>query len=458
MKVFGETIKKAIIDSAGVPFREQSLVAFIQKVTYVQKSVLVDPAVVEHVIGIQRSANGQIYYIFYLDRSLHCSIASKDFSSLVQMPLSKEKNIPYVHISNDNNYHSSAYGVSVINVDTESNAHILQFCNSRLSQMFCEGLHSCFSHNEKKRGLSTGVDVESESNSSQGSNSNTPNKTFIPSITLGFTNQCTQVYHKSRSSLFGHIRPYLRDGNLSNGCKRPLYELIRKVLLNSPFPKRFTMSSFDDNHEYTKVRKSLLNELKLMLVGDEDEFENDLLLCEGIAILIPFGIGDHRDVLNDSSEGMNGVVAVHGTVPINDDTIANGTDSGAEFRSFLALNGYTDCFPCSVILYTRRIYHFYAERMGRMMRLRSKDPLHNVVLWALTERVGDIVDYNTTVFENENFIELFEQKGYVRDDSRFKDRAMRTTAMYDKMVSQFGLSIQSKTTDVETCTHLVFFC
>jgi hypothetical protein len=64
------------------------------------------------------------------------------------------------------------------------------------------------------------------------------------------------------------------------------------------------------------------------------------------------------------------------------------------------------------------------------------------VLWALTERVGDIVDYNTTVFENENFIELFEQKGYVRDDSRFKDRAMRTTAMYDKMVSQFGLSIQ----------------
>ena len=437
MKVFGEVIKKAIIDSAHVPFHEQSLVAFIQKVTYVQQSVLVDPAVIEHVIGIQRSGNGQIYYTFYLDRSLHCSIASKDFSSLVQMPLSNEKNIPYVHISNDINYHSDAYGVSVINVDTESNENILQFCNTRLSNMFCEGLHSCFSYNEKKRGLSTGIDVESESNSSVGTNTTTPNKAFIPSITLGFTNQCTQVYHKSRSSLFGHIRPYLRDGNLSNGCKRPLYELIRKVLLNSPFPSRFTMSSFEDDQEYTKVRKSLLNELKTMLVGEEDEFENDLLLCEGIAILIPFGIGDHRDVLNDSSEGMNGVVAIHGTVPINDDTIANGTDGGAEFRSFLAINGYTDCFPCSVILYTRRICHFYAERMGRLMRLRSKDDLHNVVLWALTERVGDVVDYNTTVFENENFVQLFEEKGYVRDDSRFKDRAMRTTAMYDKMVSGF---------------------
>ena len=455
--VFGDVIKKAIIDSAGVPFYEQTLVAFIQKVTYVQQSVLVDPAVVEHVIGIQRSGRGQIYYTFYLDRSLHCSIASRDFSSLVQMPLSKEKNIPYVHISNDTNYHSNEYGVSVINVDQESNGHVLQFCNSRLSQMFCEGLHSCFSHNEKKRGLSTGVDVDSGSNSSVDSNCNTPNKTFIPSITLGFTNQCTQVYRKSRSSLFGHIRPYLRDGHLSNGCRRPLYELIQKVLLNSPFPDRFTMSSFVDNHEYTKVRKLLLNELKSMLVGDEDNVGDDLLLCEGIAILIPFGIGDHRDVLNDSSEGMNGVVAVHGTVPINDDTLAQGTESGLEFRSFLEANGYTDCFPCSVIIYTRRICHFYSERMGRLMRLRSKDALSDVVLWALTERVGDVVDYNATVFENENFMELFETKGYVREESRFQHRSMRTTAMYDKMVSEFALVIQSKRTDIEIYTHLVLF-
>ena len=266
---------------------------------------------IEHVIGIQRSERGQIYYTFYLDRSLHCSIASKDFLSLVEMPFSENKKIPYIHIRNDMNFHSSEYGVSVINVDTEMNGHVLQYCNSRLSKMFCEGLHSCFSHNEKKRGLSTGVHLETDTNASLCINSNTPNKTFIPSITLGFTNQCTQVYSKSRSSLFGHIRPYLRDGHLSPGSRRPLYELLQKVLLPTPFPDGFTMSSFVDDNEYINVRKSLMKELKLMLVGNEEDFGDDLLLCEGISILIPFGIGDHRDVLNDSSEGMNGVVAVH---------------------------------------------------------------------------------------------------------------------------------------------------
>ena len=91
------------------------------------------------------------------------------------------------------------------------------------------------------------------------------------------------------------------------------------------------------------------------------------------------------------------------------------------------------------------------------MRLRSKDALSDVVLWALTERVGDVVDYNATVFENENFMELFERKGYVREESRFQHRSMRTTAMYDKMVSEFALVIQSKRTDIEIYTHLVLF-
>ena len=163
-------------------------------------------------------------------------------------------------------------------------------------------------------------------------------------------------------------------------------------------------------------------------------FTNDFQV-EGIAILIPFSIGDHRDTLNCNISGMNTVVAIHTKIKITNTTLNPAEQSSNELQNFLNEIGYTKEFPCSVILYSRKICHSYSMRMAKMYKIRRKDQLREMIFWALHDRVGDIVDYNGNVLDNDKFGEEFYQMAEKKKESRFQGLALRTVAGYTKCVS-----------------------
>ena len=431
-------ISETVAQCTSLSFDDQTLLCLIQKKQYIPQSILVDPQQVDYVLGIQRSLIGQVYYTFLLDRSLHCSIPTDSFIKFITTSYKVNKVIPYVHVPNGTNYTSEDKGLAVINVDTTENGSPISYCTDRLAEMFSAYLAEAFTHNERKRGSSSASPPSSPNSRTLlvhedlNIKNNLPNRKFIPSITLGFTNQVTQVYAKSRSSLFGHIRPFLRDGGIPESARNGLLLIVKRVFSASPFKNRFHLQGSDQDNSYVCIRKKVITEFEKLLGGTD--FSGDFL-AEGIAILIPFGIGDHRDRMNDFTPGMNGVIAIHCKIPINDRTLPSTHPASSELRAFLKNNGYSSTFPCSVIVYTRKICHYHALRMSKVIKYRASCHLRDTLFWALTERVGHIVDYDHCVFENMNFSQMFHDKAEVKLKSRYTGRAMRCIAAYNKMVS-----------------------
>ena len=182
----------------------------------------------------------------------------------------------------------------------------------------------------------------------------------------------------------------------------------------------------------------LIEEFQKLLGADE--IYSDFRV-EGITILIPFSIGEHRDLMNCSEDGMDTVIGIHVKLALS---ILNPNDeSDMELRDFLKLCGYNVTFPCAVILYSRKVCHAHALKMTKVIQCSREDTLRQVVFWALTKRVGHVVDYNHFVFDNNSFLEYFEKEATVRKESRFNGHALRRVASYDKMVSRVLMNLKN---------------
>lgn len=448
--MFHSGLNKKILDaiaqsSSDLTFNEQSLMIMFQQNKSVRRSVLVDPYDVTHIVAIQRSASGQIYFTNALERSLHFSVASTSFSDFTNIVYRKGNDIPFYYVPNTVNFYDSTTGICVINDDSQLEDNPIEYCTSCLIEMFKGGLANAFNHNERKRG-GNGKNSHAKASAHQDSQDgprtlnlredlrakdNRPNRNFIPSITLGYTNQVTQKYKESRSSIFGHIVPYLRDGNLPQQTRPHLLRLVKKALDSLPCGKCFDVEKHDDGI-FVRLRKSMISDFEELMGIDTS---GGTFRVEGIAILIPFNIAEHRDTMNCSVEGMNNVCAIHVKIPIDDLTLNPNNEACNELREFLKTLGYESEFPCCVILYSRKCCSAHCKREAKIIRYQDVDALHDCLFWALTKQIGDIVDYNSIVWDNDEFTKWFFDNAESIDSSRYSGLAVRSIAKYDKMVS-----------------------
>ena len=414
-------IKTAVAEASHSNFDEQALTVLYQDKTHVSSSVLVEPTEITDVVGIQRSTMGQIYYVHSLEKSLHFSLRNERFNSLVSLNYGNKEIVPYLFVGNGMNYKDKSLGVSVINKDDESCGTPIRYCTNCAIEMFRHGLASAFTFNEKKRG---------HASKDRSSAKNKQSSKFIPTISLGFTTLITQEYKNSRYTICGNVRPFLRDGNVPEIARFHLLRLVKKALRECPIDQCFDVESLSESKIYKDLRKQIIGDFENVLGGRG--YSGDFRV-EGIAILIPSVIADHRDVMNCTLPGMNHVVGIHMKIPLS---VLDIPDSHTKhFRAFLQTKGYTKEFPVAVILYSRRVVHAHVEKMCRMIHHSEKDPLRKTVFWALTKRVNHIVDLNNLVFDNVNFQSYFNSRALIKKSSKYGGPALRTIASYNKLVS-----------------------
>lgn len=252
----------------------------------------------------------------------------------------------------------------------------------------------------------------------------------LPTITLGWSNTDANQYKNNRSTIVGTIKPYLRDGGLSSESKRFLLRAIECAIRAIPNGSMcFNVQDETDKHVY-KHRMEMMKQFEVLLGGDGKSSD---FRIEGVTIVIPLGIGPHRDSLNDSEKGMSSVVQINSRIPMTTKTIPGGQDS--MLWKWLELNGYSTWFPCSLILYSRRCVYKYCVKEAEMVRFAEKDALRNCINFALKGRVGCDVDYLSTIWDNDKFLKRFQKQAIVKEASRFNGKMLSLTAAYDKTVS-----------------------
>ena len=476
-----------IANGGKLHFEMQSLVCLFQdeKKQKNNQTKVVDPSKVVRIICIQRNEYGQIYLVQGLERSLHFTIATSEFPKLVQQPYPSDassRNVPHFLIKSSSNYISGDKETIVYNATSDvmklderapPEQLVIKKCTQLIIDMFDNGLSDCFCYLEKKRsgereancpaddaidglcGISfqsmvTGLNEnESQVTSSSRSSRRRARKkkknkkksshkkktdsapeSALPTITCGWTTNDANQYQHNRSTIASTLKPFLRDGGLPFNIRTNLLDLIEFVLKSMPKGSVCFEIDREKDSLVLKFRKEMAKQFASMLgkIGDDDIFR-----VEGIAIIIPLSIAAHRDTLNCFCEGMSSVLQINARIPLNNQTIKGGRTS--VLWKWLETNGYSDWFPCTVILYARKCVYDYCVKMAEMRRFSETDSLRRCLNWALLHRVDSVVDYHGSIWNNDKFQDKFMREAKIFKNSRFGGIMMELTASYDKTVS-----------------------
>ena len=186
--------------------------------------------------------------------------------------------------------------------------------------------------------------------------------------------------------------------------------------------------------DFKKAQMDMISDF-YKLLGGKGDCNFCFFRIEGITIIIPLGIGPHRDILNCFLQGMSSVLQINTHIPMNETIIPGGRYS--VLWKWLELNGYSKWFPCSIILYSRKCVSTYCQKEADMATFAAKGALHRSIHWAIMKRIGTPVDYLSYVWNNDLFIDHFMKVSKKKKSSLFNGRFMENTASYDKTVSYF---------------------
>ena len=250
----------------------------------------------------------------------------------------------------------------------------------------------------------------------------------LPIISFGYTQSDCQVYGSNISTVAGTVKPSKMDGNLPKNLRKKIIELVEIVLEYIPDECTFEVT-FLDSEKKKETRTMLMSELKEFLGGNSlvDHFR-----IEGGTILIPIGIGWHYDVMNCCIVGFDCVISVNVDVPINQKTFSSGGET--VLAKWLSINGYQNSFPCSIILYSRKVVNSYCQKISLSFLLGENDLLRKATHWALCDRVGKPEDYLSQIWNNVNFPHLFKQNATIYKKDTFRGKCLKRTPAYNKMV------------------------
>ena len=257
---------------------------------------------------------------------------------------------------------------------------------------------------------------------------------------MGWSTQNSHEYKNHKCTIAGNIKPFLRDGNIPEGAKRPLSKSIKLVLSQLPIDHCFNVEKETD--ELVKeLRKDMIAGFHEMLGGSR-KYDSSFRI-EGITIVIPRAIGKHMDTLNCSRPGMTTVVCISVVIPMKVATIKGGKTS--KLWIWLEQNSYSKSFPVNILLYTRKAVYHHCLKVAGTRRIGETDPLKDILVWAFTERIGSSVDYHNRVWNDFDFPIKFKETAKKKCTSRFGGKLMLCSEHYDKMVSDYCFILLSNT-------------
>ena len=305
----------------------------------------------------------------------------------------------------------------------------------------CQSGGSVFSKSQRRRQRKKSVRDKKNHRSSIASSHGTDLKSFLskmkcslPTITLGWSQADSNQYKQTKATIAGNIKPFLRDGRLPSPILKHLLNAVRCAVFALPVQCVFQLETAEVN-TINSIRKGMVDQLEKMLGGEEAD-SNLNINVEGITILIPCGIGFHKDTNNCSRPGMESVIQINCNIPMNEKTIVNGNES--DLWDWLIGNGFRTHFPCSLILYSRKCVGAICQRVQDMEVFSNGDKLTCLLKWALMDRVGSIVDYESTVWNNDDFPNDFAKLSVCERNvsgRSFRGTMMKTVACYNKIVS-----------------------
>ena len=455
-----------------------SLVTFIPA-TEGKKNKQMDKALADlssllGILSIDRNKFAQIYLQQVLHNSGHLTLPTRPLlhhlqRNLIKAATSSFPKVRFCHIPSSDNYISHDKRFIVLNddsdlqeiqkmgIDTHSTHTPLKDCQDDIVNLFRDGLYKYFEFNNNKRSTNirefnskrpneddsvcTASSKRSKrrrykdsARAAKKKKSTNPeltiNKHALPTVTIGYTQNDTNQYSENMSTVAGTIKPCLRNGGMSLRVSRRVISLVETVLKALPSDQCFNLDSISNEFGERDERRKLISELNTYLGGDGD---TTYFRVEGIAIVIPLSIGYHKDTLNCDRLGMQSVVSINSMVPIDEFTLPE--KHSKHLRQWCKLNGHLKSFPCSVILYSRKCVGSYAYNMSIANRMSGKCLLRKTVFWALRQRIGDLVDYRSTVWNNVDFVLRFSKEAKVRKDGCFRGKYLVRTASYDRLVS-----------------------
>ena len=423
----------------------------------------------------ERNESGQFYVTQSLDGNGHYSSHTGVlFNDLYKGTFTPRRNsdgqttirpgIPFCHIPKTMNYANQDNSLLVINNDqlcyddigiTSSVPFPIAKATEMITKLFENCIELAIEYDDSKR-TATSVNDPSEDPCNQtecdlSSASTTTNqlekqsiKDFggnekklnvksdtLPQVTLGWTNQACHLYADNPCTISGNVKPCLKNSKVPKCANKYIIDIVELALKLLPGDNVFNLDKLKNNQGKER-RKQLFAEFKGHLGGNSNV---EFFRVEGITILVPASVGWHRDTMNDSREGFQSVVSINANVKINNRTMPFGV--GSYFGKWLELNGYTESFPCSVILYSRECVGGYCEKIGESERLAGKNMLNRLVKHGIVDRVCDVVDYRYQVFHNDMFCDIFRANArYPRktENINFKGMMWARTACYDRMV------------------------
>ncbi len=429
-------------------------------------------------LTFERHFGGQIYMVQDLKNSWHCTLPTIDIKNVHDTIRATIEGctLPFLHVPKSTNYVSKHNEIVVINSDedvpvfteaTHKNgmSHPIKKLTSMVHQLFRAGVADYFDYDNKKRSSQEQTDskesektttrptkrgkrkrgskaVQSKKSSEeaqkhvlqskhQGCSQRavTVDPKALPVISLGWTTQDCNQYGSNLVTVAGNVKPFLRDANLPSKAKCIVANIVEAVLKFLPGKWAFNIEEGEDD-DAVCIRLKMAADFKENLSGDRDV---EHFRVEGITILIPLSIGLHKDTLNCESQGMQSVISINCQVPMNEETIPDG--KGSKLWVWLNKNGYTESFPCSIILYSRKHVYYICKKLAESKRFAEKDVLRKCVNWAFLNRVGSVTDYRSRIWNNESFPNLFKRYSKTYKTSRFKGAIWTSPACYDKTVS-----------------------
>ncbi len=401
------------------------------------------------------------------DGTVLCSTNEETIESIDYLHIPKSSN----YISDDSRFiviNDESTSITTKNIDVNFDHAPISFCTKALTEMFRQGLSESFVFVNKKRTNSSTSTSRSNkknrvrtkvySNFELCSQRETVLDTLsLPMCTTGWSTIDCNEYSQNMSTIAGTIKPFLKDGNIPSSASRILVSIVEFLLRGLPTNHLFDNESCGDDL-YVKERQMFQKRFKsLLMSGNQDYDCGDAthFRVEGVTILIPSSIGIHTDDLNCEKVGMTSVLSVNCRIPMNVATITAGRTS--KLWKWLDLNGYTDYFNCSIICYSRKCVGNYVDKVTSSIKLSHLDDLRRCIHWALTERVGTVVDYRSTIWNSSIFQTTFRRTKKRRTSSVFLGEYMVVPASYDKMVRLILISYILFDCIFRNVTHICCF-
>ena len=455
-------------------------------------SSTLDPNKIRHVLLIERGEGFQAYRARALDNAPHGTLLTVDLPLfLSQLHRYSTKPVPVTFVSRDVGFYERSSPFLMVANGLDNNSIDGTRVREKAIAMFKSGFGSFFSTQDQGRGNVVGKDIVtyndmstvSTSSStlsstvvSDVSTSSSKKERILPTCTTGYSNMDSREYKGSRLTTLGHIRPFIRDGDLSTKVKAASLEFSKEILTSE-----FCATVFDTSHlnENQRTIKADLARDYYLASGGKLSTDSSWFKHCGEANLPVYQLAFHCDTQNCQAEGLDDVLVVSVGIPTDVlsvncselDKVKPTSKSKTNYinlKTHVLQKGYATEFPYTRVFYSKSMTYNVTIKVDRLRELAKTNKLNDILVWGLLDTLNTPLDYRGYVFDRDDFPKFFEDNcsRAEEDGTILQGKYLPLTAALDKIgynsilleVWNFLVTTFLLDVTIVNAIHYCFFC